>query len=289
MIRKCFVRLSHMLIAVVVIASLVTSILSLSPLLVSAAPAAPTLVSPANGATGIGTSVNFEWGSVTGAVKYKLLVSTSTNILDTTKYKRNVDLDGEATTTYVDTGYPDKSTKYYWWVWAYAADGSYSAWAEVSANGRWFSNTSGNATITITPPSAIAFGMLVYSATEPMDMASVTAGKVTVTPGTSGTINWTVTAQATTGNTPGKMSSGTTDLTYWLLIGKDLAGPWYNANGSTDAGTVNGTPYDAGPLTYTDTTSQGTIDFCALQWMETTDTKPGTYSATITFTASCLP
>jgi hypothetical protein len=281
-----------MLIPVVVIATLVTSILSFSPLLVSAAPAAPTLVSPANGATVIGTSVTFEWGSVTGAVKYKLLVSTSTNILDTTKYKRNIDLVDVGIglpTTYIDTGYPANGTKYYWWVWAYAADGTSSLWAEVSANGRWFSNTSGNATITITPPSAIAFGMLAYSATEPMDKASATSGKVTVVPGTSGTINWTVTAQATTGNTPGKMSSGTTDLTYWLLIGKSLAGPWYNANGSTDAGTVNGTPYDAGPLTYTDTTSPGTIDFCARQWIETTDTKVGTYSATITFTASCLP
>jgi hypothetical protein len=286
MIRKCVVRLSHVFIPVVVIASLVTSILSFSPQLVSAAPAAPTLVSPANGASVPGTSVNFEWGSVTGAVSYRIIVSTSTNILDTTKYKCNVAL---TETFYDGTGYPANGTKYIWWVWAYAADGSQSAWVEVSANGRWFSNTSGNATITITPPSAIAFGMLAYSATEPMDEASVTSGKVTVVPGTSGTISWTVTAQASTGNTPGKMSSGTTDLTYWLLIGKDLAGPWYNANGSTDAGTVKGTPYDAGPLTYTDTTSPGTIGFCALQWMETTDTKVGTYSATITFTASCLP
>jgi hypothetical protein len=73
-------------------------------------------------------------------VDYKLLVSTSTNILDTTKYKRNIDLVGENTTTYVDTGYPANGTKYYWWVWAYAADGTYSTWAQVSANGRNFTN-----------------------------------------------------------------------------------------------------------------------------------------------------
>ena len=94
-----------------------------------------------NAASVSGTSVPFEWGAVAGAVKYKLLVSTSTNILDTTKYKRNIDLVGETTTTYVDTGYPANGTKYYWWVWAYAADGSSSAWAQVSANGRSFTNT----------------------------------------------------------------------------------------------------------------------------------------------------
>ena len=49
----------------------------------------PTLVSPANGATVSGASVSFEWSAVADAVNYRLLVSTSTNILDTTKYKRN--------------------------------------------------------------------------------------------------------------------------------------------------------------------------------------------------------
>ena len=108
--------------------------------MVSAAPAAPTLVSPANDATVTGTSVTFEWGSVVEAAKYRLLVSTSTNTLDTTKYKCNVDLVDEATTTYVDPGYPANGTKYYWWVWAYAADGSASAWTQVSALGRNFTS-----------------------------------------------------------------------------------------------------------------------------------------------------
>jgi PKD repeat protein/sporulation protein YlmC with PRC-barrel domain len=104
----------------------------------------PTLVSPTIGALVSGTSVTFQWGSVPGAVKYKLVVSTSTNILDTTKYKRNVDLvdlGSGLPTTYVDTGYPANGTKYYWWVWAYAADGTVSLWSQVSANGRWFTNT----------------------------------------------------------------------------------------------------------------------------------------------------
>jgi len=43
-------------------------------------------------------------------------------------------------TTYVDTGYPANGTVYYWWVWAYAADGSSSLWSGVSANGRWFTS-----------------------------------------------------------------------------------------------------------------------------------------------------
>jgi hypothetical protein len=118
------------------------------------------LVSPANGATVTGTSVSLKWTPVTGAVKYKLLVSTSTNILDTTKYKRNVDLVGEAATTYVDTRYPANGTKYYWWVWAYAADGSSSAWAQVSANGRNFTNGGGTTPIgapaLVTPANGVS-------------------------------------------------------------------------------------------------------------------------------------
>jgi len=67
-----------------------------------------------------------------------------TNIMDTTKYKVNidlVDLGSGLPTSYVATGFPANGTRYYWWVWAYAADGSASVWSEVSANGRWFTNT----------------------------------------------------------------------------------------------------------------------------------------------------
>ncbi|MBN2099256.1 MAG: hypothetical protein JW753_06630, partial [Dehalococcoidia bacterium] len=101
---------------------------------------APALVSPANGEAVTGGSVSFVWEAVEGAVDYKLVVSTSTKILDTTKYKCNVNTGGGDVTSYVDAGYLGNGMKYYWWVWAYAADGSYSDWSEVSANGRWFTN-----------------------------------------------------------------------------------------------------------------------------------------------------
>jgi protocatechuate 3,4-dioxygenase beta subunit len=96
---------------------------------------APGLVSP-KGETAAGITVDFSWDGVEGAVDYRLLVSTSSSILDDTKYKRNV-LVGNVT-GYEDTGYSADGTKYFWWVWAYAADGSYSVWSEVIANGLWF-------------------------------------------------------------------------------------------------------------------------------------------------------
>jgi hypothetical protein len=87
-----------------------------------------------------GTSVTYQWSPVDNATDYKLMVSTSTNIMDTTKRKISI-LVGNVT-TYVDTGYPANGTKYYWWVWAINADGGQSLWSEVSANGRWITNTS---------------------------------------------------------------------------------------------------------------------------------------------------
>jgi hypothetical protein len=103
---------------------------------------APTLVSPANGVAVTGTSVSFAWSAVADAVKYRLIVSTSSNVADTTKYKRDFYTASGAITTYNDAGYPASGTKYYWWVWAYDAAGSPSLWAEVSPNGRWFTNPS---------------------------------------------------------------------------------------------------------------------------------------------------
>jgi hypothetical protein len=64
-------------------------------------------------------------------VNYRLMVSTSSDILNQTAMKTIVDV-GTAT-TYVDTGYANACI-YYWWVSAYAADGSQSLWWEVSAN-----------------------------------------------------------------------------------------------------------------------------------------------------------
>jgi hypothetical protein len=116
-------------------------------------PPAPTLVSPANGAGIMGGSVTFQWTAVPGAVNYRLLVSTSSNFLDTTKYKRNITVGSGSITSYVDTGYTGQGTKYYWWVWAYGADGSYSPWAQVSANGRNFTNVPSIGAPTLVSPA----------------------------------------------------------------------------------------------------------------------------------------
>jgi hypothetical protein len=100
---------------------------------------APALVSPANGAAVIG-AVTFQWSALPNAVNYQLVVSTSTNILDTSKVKINVMTGSGSVTSYVDTGgyLGDGTTKYIWWVWAYAADGTKSPWSLVSANSRYF-------------------------------------------------------------------------------------------------------------------------------------------------------
>jgi hypothetical protein len=195
-----------------------------------------------------------------------------------------VNMGSGSITSYMDTGYPANGTKYYWWVWAYAADGSPSMWAQVSANQRWFSNITGNATVTMTAPSAISFGILQMG----WNIAgSTTPGKVTVVAGVSGVTTWTVTAQA---SSPclGKASD---TLTNPLLIGpNDSLEPWTDwriANGS--AGTVDGHSYD-GALTYSGTTSTGYMPFYAAQFIESSDlAAEGTYTTVITFIATCLP
>jgi len=98
---------------------------------------APALVSPKDSSEVTGTSVAFEWSPVAGAVDYKLVVSTSADVLKTSEYKLNVNVGSGDITTYVDTGCP-AGYKYYWWVWAYNSDGSYSLWSEISANSHWF-------------------------------------------------------------------------------------------------------------------------------------------------------
>jgi PKD repeat protein len=104
--------------------------------------AAPTLISPEQSDSVPGTSVGFQWDTVAGAVDYKLVVSTKPSILDTSGYKLNMNVGN--VTSRVDTGYPGKGTKYYWWVWAHAADGTYSVWSEVSTNSRWFLSAPSN-------------------------------------------------------------------------------------------------------------------------------------------------
>jgi len=99
---------------------------------------APALVSPADGATVPGTSVTYQWNAVDGAVNYRLIVSTNSQLWNPSVRKTVVDV-GNAT-SYVDTAYPANGTTYYWWVFAQAADGSWSSYAEVEANGRHFVN-----------------------------------------------------------------------------------------------------------------------------------------------------
>ena len=99
---------------------------------------APALVSPADGATVPGTSVTYQWNAVDGAVNYRLIVSTNSQLWNPSVRKTVVDVGN--VTSYVDTAYPANGTTYYWWVFAQAADGSWSSYAEVEANGRHFVN-----------------------------------------------------------------------------------------------------------------------------------------------------
>ena len=107
--------------------------------------AAPTLVSPANGASVSGTSVTLRvefcgWSGELQAVGEHQHQHPGYHQVQA--QCRSGDTGSGLPTTYNDTGYPANGTKYYWWVWAYDADGSQSLWSEVSANGRWFTNPS---------------------------------------------------------------------------------------------------------------------------------------------------
>jgi hypothetical protein len=111
---------------------------------------APTLVSPINGAPVIGTSVTFQWNAVAGAVDYRLTVSTSYDIMKSDKYKFNQQVGN--VTTYTDTGYAADGRSYFWWVFAYASDGTYSLFSQVIANGQWFKSYPSIGTPTLISP-----------------------------------------------------------------------------------------------------------------------------------------
>jgi hypothetical protein len=100
-------------------------------------PSAPTLVSPGNGTVVSGTSITYQWNASAGATNYYLLVSTSSNSSDTSKYKY-ANYVGNVV-QYTNTGYPNNGTTYYWWVNA----GNSAGWATQSqwmANGYSFVN-----------------------------------------------------------------------------------------------------------------------------------------------------
>jgi hypothetical protein len=116
---------------------------------------------------------------------------------------------------------------------------------------------------------------------------SATAGQIALYEGSSQTAKWTVTA--VDGGT-GLMSSNGNNLANYLLIGggaTEKGGPWNIANGG--GATVQGTAY-SGTLTYSGNTPNiwVPINFNAAQFIQASDLA-GSYSDTITFTASVAP
>jgi hypothetical protein len=148
--------------------------------------------------------------------------------------------------------------------------------------------------IVFTAPSAINLNN-----TNAMMMAgwnvgsSSNPGTVTLTEGTSNNATWTVTAVASSPY----MNNTSVNLQNYLLIGTAATSqPWYIANGSPTSynvptalsaggSTVTST---AGPLTYSGQALNATLPFFAAQYVTPTDAL-GNYTATITFTASCMP
>jgi hypothetical protein len=145
-------------------------------------PSAPTLLSLGNGTYGEGASITYTWNSSEWGTNYKLTVSTSSNPLDTSKFKLNAELGN--VTQYTDTGYPNNGTTYYWWVSAGNSRG-WAAQSQVNANGFSFINWP-------PPPSAPA---LVYPGTPPAGQQG--PGNGTYVPGTSITYQWNASAGAT--------------------------------------------------------------------------------------------
>jgi hypothetical protein len=112
----------------------------------------------------------------------------------------------------------------------------------------------------------------------PNNVVSSTDGTVTVTPGSDGNTNWTVTAVDTRAVGAGYMWLGNivpgTRLAEKFQISPDN---WVNWN-YADAG-----------ITYTGTSASGILPLYAQQILGSLDTTPGAYYITITFTGSCAP
>ena len=151
------------------------------------------------------------------------------------------------------------------------------------------SGTIKSATVTVTAPSTIAFGTFAMGWNL---QNSTTAGTVTVTPGTSGKTNWTVTAAWA------KMKKGTVELKSWLLGSPDGGATTWHAGDGVDQWVYggDGTGDDVacyGPLTYSGTTATGTLSFYAWQYIGADDvdsfSDAGAYATTVTFTATCDP
>jgi hypothetical protein len=101
-------------------------------------PLPPTLVYPGNGTSISGTSITYRWNASATATNYYLLVSTSGNSSDTSKYKF-ANYVGNVT-QFTNTNYPNNGTTYYWWVNAYNSGGGWAPESQWVANGFWFIN-----------------------------------------------------------------------------------------------------------------------------------------------------
>jgi hypothetical protein len=162
---------------------------------------------------------------------------------------------------------------------AFAATGSTTVGGSVTAG-----------TVSVTPPTAIAFGAMKVSES-PLTKQATTGAKVTVIPGSSGLEAWTMTVKSTAGLKPGWLSTSSASLTYPLLISDNGTG-WVRADAPT-VGASNLTPpvtppqvYAGGALTYLGTGTQSDLDFFAKQWLTSGDDEAGTYSITLTFTVT---
>jgi thermitase len=155
-------------------------------------PAAPALLSPSNGAVVPGTSITYKWSASAGATNYYLVVSTSSNPSDTSKYKYNGFLG--AVTQYTNTGYPNNGATYYWWVSA----GNSLGWAsnaDVLANGCSFVN--GSAPAPTPSPTPTPVPTPTPSPAVPSAPTLLSPGNGAVVPGTSITYKWSASAGAT--------------------------------------------------------------------------------------------
>ncbi|MFA5065968.1 MAG: hypothetical protein WC566_10960, partial [Dehalococcoidia bacterium] len=79
---------------------------------------APTLLSPSSGATVPGSTVTFQWSSVSGATNYAVQVSTSPTFSPLFHYNYTY---SKTSFTYKD--FPNNGTTYYWRVKSYNAAG----------------------------------------------------------------------------------------------------------------------------------------------------------------------
>lgn len=147
--------------------------------------------------------------------------------------------------------------------------------------------------VTVAPPGAIAFGILMGSTTAPNNRTA-TPGSVSVVMGTSGTATWTVTASQVSGiNTLGFLAKDATPTTGKLnnpLFVSDVSAPatWATLAAITSpVSPLNGDAFQSTTrLSWTGSTLTGSLPFYVRQWVDTAEaTKTGTYSITITFTA----